>query len=394
MIDSSTQRRRNLSRVLRAVHVSGGSTRAELTRALRLNRSTIGDLVGALAEAGWVEERDDAPREGVGRPSPLVVPTARLLVAAVNPELDAVTVALVALGGRVVARTRIPAARPRPAEAVEIAAAAIEELAAAHPESTVVGVGVAVPGLVRTSDGLVRLAPDLHWTDEPLGEPLALRLGLPVAVGNDADLGGRAEVAFGAGAGARDLLYVNGGPSGIGGGLVVNGAAAAGSAGYAGEIGHIGLDPRGPLCACGATGCFEAIAGRASLLAALELTTADDDELERALTAAVAVEGHPVHAVLETHFTALAAALRTSVNLLNPERVVLGGHLAAVWDAVGAVRRGSVLRDALPVSAAETGVVSAALGSSRLLIGAAEIAWEAHLENPLAVRESAAVPSA
>lgn len=383
--DSSAQRRRNLSRMLRAVHVSGGTTRAELTRALRLNRSTIGDLVGALAEAGWVAESAGAPREGAGRPSPLVSPTDRHVVAAVNPELDAVTVGLVGLGGRVIARTRISSPRPTAAEAVEIAAAAIERLAAEHPRARIVSAGVAVPGLVRRGDGVVRLAPDLHWVDEPLGGPLARRLGMPVAVGNDADLGGRAEVAFGAGAGARHLLYLNGGPSGIGGGIVADGMAVAGASGYAGEIGHIAVDPRGPRCACGAMGCFEAVAGRGPLLEALGLAIADDDELEGALVAAAADAAHAVQSVLDAQFGALITALRAGVNLLNPERIVLGGHLAAVWNAIGDDRRARALGDALPVAAEGTTVVVAALGSSRLLIGAAEITWEPLLDDPLGV---------
>lgn len=385
MTDLGPQRRRNLSRVLRAVHASGCATRAELTRTLRLNRSTIGDLVGALVEAGWVAESAGAPREGAGRPSPLVAPIDRYVVAAVNPELDAVTAGLVGLGGRVIARTRIPSSRPTAAEAVEIAAAAIERLAAEHSESRIVGAGVAVPGLVRRGDGVVRLAPDLHWVDEPLGEALSRRLGLPVAVGNDADLGGRAELAFGAGAGARDLLYINGGPSGIGGGIVANGTAVAGASGYAGEIGHLGIDPRGPRCACGATGCFEAVAGRGALLEALGLAIADDDELESALVAASADPAHRVQGVLDAQFAALAVALRAGVNLLNPSRIVLGGHLAAVWAAIGEDRRSRLLAEALPVAAEGTTVAVAALGSSRLLIGAAAIAWEPLLDDPLGV---------
>lgn len=383
MTDTSAPRRRNLSRVLRAVHASGGSTRAELTRALRLNRSTIGDLVGALVEADWVAESAGAPREAVGRPSPLVSPSDRHVVAAINPELDAVTAGLVGLGGRVIARTRIPSSRPTAAQAVDIAARAIERLAAEHPAVTVVGAGVAVPGLVRHGDGVVRLAPDLHWVDEPIGEPLSRRLGVPVSVGNDADLGGRAELAFGAGTGTRDLLYLNGGPSGIGGGIVANGGAVAGASGYAGEMGHIAVDPRGPRCACGARGCFEAVAGRGALLEALGLAIADDDELESALATAAAEAAHPVQGVLDAQYDALVIALRAGVNLLNPERIVLGGHLAAMWSAIGDGRRSRALDDALPVAAEGTTVVVAALGSSRLLIGAAEIAWQPLLDDPL-----------
>src|SRR5690606_14177456 len=138
-----------------------------------------------------------------------VVPTQSQLVAAVNPELDAVTVALVALGGRIVARRRVEVDTPDAAATVLVAADTVRALAAAAPSSTVIAVGVAVPGLVRAADGLVRLAPHLEWRDEPFAERLGAELGIPVAVANDADLGARAELLFGAGRGTRDLLYVN-----------------------------------------------------------------------------------------------------------------------------------------------------------------------------------------
>jgi len=136
-MDAGAVRRRNLSAVLELVHLRRGVTRADLTRALGLNRSTIGDLVAVLAEQGWVDERDDAPRSGVGRPSPRVVPRDDRLVAAVNPELDVIDVALVSLGGTIVARRRIPLADPPSADdAVRLAADAVTALTAGLPSPT------------------------------------------------------------------------------------------------------------------------------------------------------------------------------------------------------------------------------------------------------------------
>src|SRR5690606_10110832 len=93
-------------------------------------------------------------------------------------------------------------------------------------------------GLVRAEDDVVRWAPHLGWRDVSVGGLLADRLGVPVRVGNDASLGARAEQRFGAGRGHRDLVYLNGGASGIGGGVVVGGVLVGGAAGYAGEFGQ------------------------------------------------------------------------------------------------------------------------------------------------------------
>lgn len=389
-MDAGAVRRRNLTAVLDLVHRQRGVTRADLTRALGLNRSTIGDLVAVLAEHGWVEERDDAPRAGVGRPSPRVLPRSSRVVAAVNPELDVIDVALVSLGGEIVARRRIPLTTlPTVAETVRLTTEAVQSLAAENPDVDVLAAGVAVPGLVRRVDGQVRLAPHLDWHEEPLAAQLSDALGMPVAASNDAHLGCRAELSFGAGVGARDLLYLNGGPSGIGGGLIIGGRSVDGTSGYAGEIGHLGIDPNGPDCACGARGCLEALVPRATLAQAVGLQHPDDDELEAALLAAVEAEAGdgPVTATVADLLRWLTIALRGAVNLLNPERIVLGGHLAALWSAATADDRADALAHALPVSASEVRIEVAALGAQRLLVGAAELAWDGLIADPLGATE-------
>ena len=378
--DKGQLRRQNLAAVLERAHHSRGVTRAELTRTLGLNRSTIGDLVLALSEAQWVAEVDDAPREGAGRPSPRVVPTNHWLVAAVNPEVDAIDVALVALGGRVVARRRVVADSPTIERAVSIISSAVADMAAEHRSSVVVGAGVAVPGIVRRSDGLVRLAPHLGWRESPFAATLSSALGMPVEVANDAHLGCRAESVFGAGIGARNFVYLNGGPSGIGGGVIIDGQAVSGRDGYAGEIGHVSIDPTGPKCACGATGCLEALVRRRQLLAVLGLTEADDLELEQALSASKAPA---VATLLEQQWRWLRTALRGLVNMLNPEKIVLGGYLAILWNALSDGDRDFAFEGALDVSARGVVVEAAALGPDRLILGAAELAWDEHLADPL-----------
>ena len=383
-LDANAVRRRNLSAVLDIVHRRRGVTRADLTRALGLNRSTIGDLVRVLVTHAWVAERDDARRSGVGRPSPLVVTRNRWLVAAVNPELDVIDIALVSLGGEIVDRRRTAVDNPTVAETVAVSTRVIAELAAAHAESHVLAAGVAVPGLVRRDDGFVRLAPRLGWRDEPLASAMSEALSMPVSAANDAHLGSRAELAFGAGQGAGSVLYLNGGASGIGGGIVIDGRPVEGAGGYAGEIGHVSVDPRGVLCACGAHGCLEAIVRRDALADAVGLAHPDDDELDAALQRAVAAEplDGPVRAIVRQQLAWLAIALRSSVNLLNPERIVLGGYLAALWRAADENDRNAALAEALPVTAAGVHIEVAALGAQRLLIGAAELAWEAILADP------------
>ena len=379
-MDGARLRQRNLAAVLTRVHREKGMTRADLTRELGLNRSTIADLVGALVEGGWVTELDDAPRLTAGRPSPRVTPSDDRLVLAVNPELDAVEVGLVGLGGRVLERRRVPVDHPTVEQAVEIAAHTAELLMNSHPDSRIQAAAAAVPGLVRSVDGMVRVAPHLGWREEPVGALLAEALGVPATAVNDAQSGCRAELAFGAGVGATSLVYLNGGASGIGGGIVMSGRLLQGRDGHAGELGHIGIDRDGPACACGARGCLEAVVDRSAVVRALGLEHPDDAELTAALQRA---GGSSLTDLLDGQFDGLRAGLRSIATALNPELIILGGYLATLWTIAGAERQRDALAAAMPAIASGLRIETAALGANRLLIGAAERAWEPLLHDPL-----------
>jgi hypothetical protein len=200
-------RRHNRAALLRRLHVDGPCTRADLAIELGLNRSTIKTLVDGLAEDGVVAERLPARRTGAGRPSLLVLPQPHAaVVLAVDIRVEHVAVALVGIGGEILGRcswslrpkTRIP--REVFTKIVDSSVLLIDELAV-----EVVAVGVSVPGVVRRSDGLVHEAPNLHWTDVPLGEWLTRALHRPVHVGNDAELGALAEHLRGAARNAADV---------------------------------------------------------------------------------------------------------------------------------------------------------------------------------------------
>ena len=154
-------RRHNLSTVLTLVHHAGALSRSRLTKATGLNRSTIADLVAELIDVGIVVESDPAPNKAVGRPSPVVRPDPRPVAIAVNPEIDAITVGVVGLGGAMVTRVRHELDRPpRAVEAVRVAAEIVRNIQTEFDGfHRIVGIGVALPGLVRGRDGLVRLAP-------------------------------------------------------------------------------------------------------------------------------------------------------------------------------------------------------------------------------------------
>jgi predicted NBD/HSP70 family sugar kinase len=371
-------RQANLSRVLRLVHVDGPLSRAALTEATGLNRSTIAALVAELAELGLAAERAPDPIRRVGRPSPVVVARSDVVAIAVNPEVDALEVAAVGLDRAIRLRARLERDRLlTPDETVVLVGDQLDEWRRGPlARARVVGIGVAVPGLVRASDGLVRFAPHLKWTDAAIRDLLRARTGLTTVVGNDASLGALAEHRFGSARGVDDVVYLNGGASGIGGGLVVRGVAVGGAAGYAGEFGQnrpgIGADAdrRAP------GGVLEDEVNRARLLDAVGLATADEPTLAAAIAAA---DGPEVVAEVARQRRILATALANAVNVLNPSVVVLGGFLAALSsDELAA----EVARQAMPRTTEGLDIRTAVLAEDRLLIGAAEAAFAPLLRDP------------
>lgn len=379
-------RRHNLGTVLGMVHYGGAVPRSALTQATGLNRSTVGALVGELVELGLVAERGPETSNRVGRPSPVVVADSRVVALAVNPEIDAVTVGVVGLDGSVHRLVRYPAGHvPTSEEAAAIAAAVIDGLRPALAEATrIVGIGVVVPGLVRESDGVVRLAPHLEWVDEPFAAQLAAATGLPVHAANDARSGANAERLFGAGRGADHLVYLNGGASGIGAGVIVGGEPLTGVSGYAGELGHTLVNSAGIRCHCGAIGCLETEVSQEALLQVLGLAAADPDELDRALAAAVEAGEAEVVAEIDRQLGFLATALRTATNVFNPELIVLGGFLGSLYAVAPERLSALVAEQALGASGEHVTIVRAELGSRILMIGAAELAFAPLLAAPSA----------
>jgi predicted NBD/HSP70 family sugar kinase len=379
--------RRNLSKVLRLVHLEGPLSRARLTATTGLNRSTVATLVAELAELGLVREQAPDPTKRVGRPSPVVVPDPSVLALAVNPEVDAVTIAAVGLDGRIPVRERIEVDHlPSPEETARLVAETRARWAAGPLHRTrLVGVGLAVPGLVRASDGLVRWAPHLEWSDAPLRTLVEEATGLPVAVGNDASLGAHAEHLFGAGRGVDDLVYLNGGASGIGGGLVVHGMLVGGTGGYAGEFGQNRPGIAADVDRRAEGGVLEDEVSRSRLLAVAGLSVADEPTLAAALQALAASNGNQVAQELARQRRILGTALANAVNVLNPSLVVLGGFLATVAESDPADLENAVRSQAVAAAFEEVSIRVAALGEDRLLIGAAEAALTPLIDDPLSL---------
>lgn len=386
-------RRHNLSAVLQAVHHAGAVSRAQLTTTLALSRSTVGDLVGDMVEAGLLVERrpDASSGRGVGRPSLLVRPApGSPTVLAVYADVHRVRVALVGLGGEVLGRLDddLPAV-VGPARAASAAASLAARLVpTAADRARLVGVGAAVPGTVRAGTGVVGLAPHLGWVEAPFGDALADALAaalgrrLPVELGNDADLGVVAEHLRGGARSTTDVVYLCG-TWGLGSGIISGGNRLTGRHGFAGEVGHIGVDPEGRACHCGSRGCWESESQASAWAAPLDLDADAPDVAARVLER-LDRGGVAARRTRDRVSRSFARGLASIVNVFDPQAVLLGAGLwQDLWPAVEDDVMPWVDRLVLPALRGHVDVRPAGLGTGSTLVGAAEVALAPLLADPL-----------
>lgn len=359
-------RRGGLSTVLTLVNDANQISRAEITAATGFNRSTVARIVARLVELALVIESEPESTNRVGRPSPVVRVHPAPAVVAVNPEVDAITIGLVGLSATMLHSTRVELDHlPTARETAQIVAATLRGWPANITEDRrILGVGLSVPGLVL-ADRQVRWAPHLLWTDEPLAEFVTEATALPAWVGNDASLGALAEWRHGAARAVQNMVYLNGGASGIGGGVVAEGRPLGGRRGYAGEFGQNRATAPGGIR-------LEDDVNRGKLLTALGLRAADELTLE---TLALASTNPAVTEELGRQRLVLSGALANAVNVLNPSTIVLGGFLGTLYASDPAGLEALVAAECDPVIWEDTTIVRAALGADVLLIGAAELAF-------------------
>ena len=380
-------RRRNLATLLRHVHREGAISRASLTTLTGLNRSTVGALVANLADLGLVAEGEAVGYGTPGRPSPLVRASAdSVVVLAAEVEVATLSLAVAGLGGHLQERVRIdrPAHRRNPEATADDLAELILSAFSRLGRRRVVGVGVAVAGIVRQQDGFVHVAPNLSWRNVPLADMLLARIGddAPVLLGNDADLGALAEHARGAGVGVDNVIYVAS-EVGVGGGIIVDGRLLTGAAGYAGEIGHITVDPAGAQCRCGARGCLEAEAGEWALLRHMGRSSDNERVAVAAVLAEAAAGSSDALAALHTVGSSLGTGLSGLVNIFNPDRVVLGGMFAKAFPYVADAVRAQLDAHVQRPNRSMVALVPATLGEDSVLLGAVELALRPLLDDPM-----------
>ena len=367
----------NRRRVVETVRNLGPLTQTEIARATGLSAATVSNLARELTRSGVLVAVGAAPGGRRGR-----------LLSVAPPEGCAVGIDVghrhlrVVLAGWTltpIAERRVDSSPGQTArETLACAARLIEEVLteADVDRSVVAGVGLGLPAPIDSGTGKVGAPVILPGWEGVHAAQLATEvLGMPVAVDNDANLGALAETLQGAAQGTRSAAYLKI-SSGVGAGLVIDGQIFHGPDGTAGEIGHASLDEYGALCRCGNRGCLETLVRTPVLLGLLEPTHGPD--LTVAQMVAMAHEGdNACRRLITDAGRQIGLAVANMCNLLNPERIVLGGELSQAADLLIASMREVIFRHGIPSAARRVDIVPAALGSRSQVLGAVALALRA-----------------
>lgn len=380
-------RKSNISTVLRIVHHERSITRSDLSTRTGLNRSTISALIGELTARSLVNEISDKNGKRVGRPSTVVIANQNAIAIAVNPESDAVNIGVIGLGGFVHKQSRFETnGAPTISETIKITNAIIDGLTSVSKENLhIIGIGLAIPELIRKDDGLIESSHHLDWKGVSIVQLIEKATGFKTSAGNEAFLSTLAEQVFGSGKSNKDMVFINGGLSGIAGGIVSGGQLIRGFQGYAGEMGHTRIALTGALDSANVEGTVEAVISRMKLLSLLNLISADYDQLDNALRT---TKSPAVLNEVGRQLEYLALAISNFINLLNPELIILGGFLGTIYSMDTKKVNKIVSKNTLKPSYESVRISRAALGVNQVILGAAELVFQTFLTDSAGIEFS------
>lgn len=365
--------------VLDLIRRQGPIPRTEIADRTGLGRSTVTVITGRLLRQGLILESGSVASGDAGRrPMLLTLQSRSRAVVGLKLGPDSITAAALDLHAEIVIAEQRKLEDPSDPESVvgALAESARHVLERAGADlGPAIGAGLVMPGVIDAATGQSINPYYPSWARMEFRRRLEDMIEIPVLTDNDANAMALAEARYGAGGGVGTLLCLTVGV-GIGAGLILEGRVHRGNRSGAGEIGHTVVAPGGPLCRCGRRGCLEAVASDGALETATGLSR---EELVRR---AQRGDRHATRVLAEAGAT-IGVALANAVNLVGPERVIIGGE--ALFQAgellLGPIRE-AVRQNAFPVLA-DLDVVAASLGGDAWVRGAAALVLEQAFRVPL-----------
>ncbi|MBT2515088.1 ROK family transcriptional regulator [Arthrobacter sp. ISL-30] len=371
----SALRHLNQQRIIECL-LNGPSTQAELSRQTGLSTATISNIVRIMQGAGLVSTE---PTTSSGRRALNVrLNSNGALAVGIDFGRRHLRVVLASLSYHIIAEESVEL--PLGHHAEDGIAAAVDLLdklllESGVDRSAVVGAGAGIPGPIdRRSSTVAQGAILPEWVGIHILERLEKALDMPVFVDNDANLGALSEVTWGPHGGVSNLMFLKIG-SGIGAGLILNGAPYYGTVGITGEIGHATIHEHGLVCRCGNRGCLETIASTTTMIELLSRGRGEPFGPDKIVSDALARDSATLR-VVDDAGLAVGRALGNVANLINPEVIVVGGPLAGLGNLLlDPIHRGLV-RHAVPVVGETTHLAMSSLGARAEALGAAALVFQ------------------
>lgn len=391
VLDSTSIRAQNRRSVLNLLWTEKEASRADLARKTGLSRSTVSAIVADLLETGLVREARTGVSTGGRRPIVLAFQADAALLVGVELGATHITVVLTDLYCTVRDQRDVPCpVRTEPETALDAVEQTIREmLGGSRGAPGVVGIGVAAPSPIdprRPGELVASVVP--AWEGHDIVHRLSRRFGRPVLLDNDANLGALAELRWG-GTETRNLAYLKV-ATGIGAGLIFNGRIFRGASGVAGEIGHTTIDPNGPTCMCGQRGCLVTLVGTPSLLDRVRSARSEHPDsvlhqeplnVDSLVDAALAGDAL-ARETIEYAGRTLGLGVTNLLNLVNPDRVVVGGGITRAGELLAGPLRDTIRNRALADSIAHADIQLSSLGARGIALGAATLVLETALADP------------
>lgn len=394
-------RKMNRSLILKTLRTDHTLSRARLASETGLNPSTVSNIINDLLNENLVMETH-LFQPDIGRPSRLLElnPSGGCALG-VEINVDYLLAILTDFTANILWRKRV-AIDPR--EGQQKILSEIEALISngLHTEQSsglkVLGISIAVPGLVDYRNGYLKIAPNLQWHDVPILDILQERFDIPIFVENEANAAALGEYYFGAARGVENFIYLSTGV-GLGGGIVIDGKLFRGSFGYASEVGHVTFDVDGELCGCGKRGCWETFVspraverrvrrtlrtgtGENSIIR--DMAGGNLEQITFKMVLEAARNGDKV-AVAALHEVGgyLGIGIANLLNIFNPKMIVLGGAFNQGSTIILPVVQETVEANTLSPNRENVDIVASAHGTDASVMGAVAIVLDDFLRAPV-----------
>lgn len=367
----------NKSIILNKIRTSEPISRAQIAKDTKLTPPTVSSIVKELIEQELVRESDLGESKGGRKPTMLHINNNAFYVVGVDAGPETVECILADLSGKIVERVssklNIPITND---QFISILKENIHKiLQTSKPyHDKILGIGVAMHGVVDIETGTSLVAPNLDLRNIPIKQKLEEEFNLVVNVENDARAMALGESWFGGHGDADSMVAVNIG-RGVGSGVVINGKLYHGAQDIAGEIGHMTIDINGEICECGSRGCLQTFA---SGVAIAERTRKKLEEKSETITGEevykLAESGNTAYIeILEETGMIIGIGLTNLIHLINPRKIVLGGGVMKSKKFILPKIKQTIEQRVLSPAAKETEVTVTKLGEDATLLGAVSL---------------------